>query len=212
MGGALELRARAWGEPFAQVPGGLHPRAALGYLFGAMAGAFAACGLSRAGIAGECAQGVAAVDRGAAAALGARLATTIPLIYGSGPMAAVAYRWKTQLNENAKMHAFSHAFPELDHNEIVAWEGAPAGTFAAVLLRDPGERDETRRMIEATAELIGQDAVLVEQVEGRGDTAAARAFSMVAHGDWVSYHAALERGVNPTPVDRIGTLKQRIVE
>ncbi len=212
MGGALEQRARTWGVPFAQVPGGLHPRAALGYLFGAMAGAFAVCGLSRAGIAGECAQGVAAVDRDAAAALGARLATTIPLIYGSGPMAAVAYRWKTQLNENAKMHAFSHAFPELDHNEIVAWEGAPAGTFAAVLLRDPGERDETRRMIEATAELIGQDAVLVEQIEGRGDTAAARAFSMVAHGDWVSYHAALERGVNPTPVDRIGTLKQRIVE
>jgi glucose/mannose-6-phosphate isomerase len=212
MGGALEQRARAWGTPFAQVPGGLHPRSALGYLFGAMAGAFAACGLSRAGIAGECAQGVAAVDRDAAAALGARVAHTIPLIYGSGPMAAVAYRWKTQLNENAKMHAFSHAFPELDHNEIVAWEGAPAGTFAAVLLRDPGERDETRRMIEATAELIGQDAVLVEHVEGRGDTAAARAFSMVAHGDWVSYHAALERGVNPTPVDRIGTLKRRIGE
>jgi len=211
-GGELEQRSRRWGEPFAQVPGGLHPRAALGYLFGAMAGAFAACGLSRAGIAGECAQGVAAVDRDAAAALGARLATTIPLIYGSGPMAAVAYRWKTQLNENAKMHAFSHAFPELDHNEIVAWEGARAGPFAAVLLRDPGERDETRRMIEATAELIGQDAVRVEQVEGRGDTAAARAFSMVAHGDWVSYHAALERGVNPTPVDRIGTLKQRIGE
>jgi glucose/mannose-6-phosphate isomerase len=212
MGGALEQRAREWGAPFAQVPGGLHPRAALGYLFGAMAGAFAACGLSRAGIAAECAEGVAAVDRDAAAALGARLASTIPLIYGSGPMAAVAYRWKTQLNENAKMHGFSHAFPELDHNEIVAWEGAPPGTFAAVLLRDPGEREETRRMIEATAELIAQDAVLVAQVEGRGDTAAARAFSMVAHGDWVSYHAALERGVNPTPVDRIGTLKQRIGE
>jgi len=212
MGGALEQRARAWGEPFARVPDGMHPRAALGYLFGAMAGAFAACGLSRPGMAGECAQGVAAVDRDAAAALGARLATTIPLIYGAGPMAAVAYRWKTQLNENAKMHAFSHAFPELDHNEIVAWEGAPAGTFAAALLRDPGEREETRRMIEATAELISQDAVLVEQVDGRGDTAAARAFSMVAHGDWVSYHAALERGVNPTPVDRIGTLKQRIGE
>ena len=50
---------------------------------------------------------------------------TIPLIYGAGPMGAVAYRWKTQLNENAKMHAFSHALPELAHNEIVGWQGAP---------------------------------------------------------------------------------------
>ena len=105
-------------------------------------------------------RGWTAVDRDAAAALGAGWRSTVPLIYGAGPMAAVAYRWKTQLNENAKMHAFSHAFPELDHNEIVAWEGAPRGLFAAVMLRDPGERAETRRMIEATAELIGQDAVL----------------------------------------------------
>ena len=65
-----------------------------------------------------------AVDRAAARDLGERLVGTVPLIYGAGPLAAVAYRWKTQLNENAKMHAFSHAFPELDHNEIVAWEGA----------------------------------------------------------------------------------------
>ena len=42
------------------------------------------------------------------------------------------------------------------------------------------------------------------------DTPAARAFSMVAHGDWVSYHAALERGVDPSPVERIATLKQRM--
>ena len=36
----------------------------------------------------------------------------------------IAYRWKTQINENAKIPAFSHELPELDHNEIVGWEGA----------------------------------------------------------------------------------------
>jgi glucose/mannose-6-phosphate isomerase len=210
MGGALAERAEAWDAPFAQVPGGLYPRAALGYLFGAMAGAFATCGLARPGIAAECAEGAAACDREAAADLGRRLARTVPLIYGMGPLAAVAYRWKTQFNENAKMHAFSHAFPELDHNEIVGWEGAPAGTFAAVMLRGDDERSEARRMIDITAELIAHDAALVEHVHARGDTPAARAFSMVAHGDWVSYHAALERGVDPSPVERIATLKQRM--
>jgi glucose/mannose-6-phosphate isomerase len=208
-GGQLGDRAQSWDQPLARVPGGLQPRAALGYLFGAMAGAFAACGLAAAGIAEECAQGVEAVDRTGARELGERLAATVPLIYGAGPLAAVAYRWKTQLNENAKMHAFSHAFPELDHNEIVAWEGAPADMFAAVMLRDRDESPQVARMIEATSELITPDAVLVEHVPGRGDTPAARAFSMVAHGDWVSYHAAMVRGVDPTPVERIGALKQR---
>jgi glucose/mannose-6-phosphate isomerase len=65
-------------------------------------------------------------------------------------------------------------------------------------------------MIEATCDLIGEDAALVEQVRGSGGSASARAFSMVAHGDWVSYHAALARGEDPMPVERIGELKRRV--
>src|SRR5947199_1731541 len=134
-----------------------------------MAGAFAACGLAAAGIAEQCASGVEAVDREAARDLGERLVGTVPLIYGAGPLAAVAYRWKTQLNENAKMHAFSHAFPELDHNEIMGWEGARDGMFSAVLLRDGAEGPDVARLIDVTADLIGKDAAFVEQVHGRGD-------------------------------------------
>ncbi|MDX6550252.1 MAG: glucose/mannose-6-phosphate isomerase [Gaiellales bacterium] len=209
MGGALGERAESWDAAFARVPGGLQQRAALGYLFGAMAGAFAACGLAVEGMAEQCARGVEGVDREAAGALGERMVGTVPLVYGAGPLAAVAYRWKTQLNENAKMHAFSHAFPELGHNEIVAWEGAVAERFAAVVLRDRDELPQMRRMIEIASELIEPDAAFIEHVWGVGDTPAARAFSTVAYGDWVSYHAALTRGVDPTPVERIGMLKQR---
>ena len=199
-----------WGVPCAVVPGGLQPRAALGYLFGATAGAFGSCGLAREGIAGEAASGVELVDRDGGRRAGPDALETVPLIYGAGPMAAVAYRWKTQLNENAKMHAFSHAFPELDHNEIVGWEGGRSGRFSAVILRDPSEQTETRRMIEVTGELIAGDAVVVEHVWGVGETVSARAFSMVAFGDWVSYYAALARGVDPIPVERIGELKRRM--
>ena len=62
-GGELARLADELGFPCALVPGGLQPRAALGYLFGAMAGAFAACGLSADGIAEECAVGVESCDR-----------------------------------------------------------------------------------------------------------------------------------------------------
>ena len=85
-------RAEAWSAPFAQVPGGLHPRAALGYLFGAMAGAFATCGLARRRHRRRVrAEGAAACDREAAADLGRRLARTVPLIYGTGRWP----RWRT---------------------------------------------------------------------------------------------------------------------
>ncbi|HXD69756.1 MAG TPA: SIS domain-containing protein, partial [Gaiellales bacterium] len=209
-GGTLLERAREWSAAAAEVPDGVatgQPRAALGYLFGAMAGAFGACGLASEGIASAAAEGVELVDGGAARELGERLAPTVPLIYGAGPMGAVAYRWKTQLNENAKMHAFSHALPELAHNEIVGWEGTLPGRFAAVFLSDPGQPDAVRRSIEATAELIAGKAALIETVTARGETPAARAFSLVAHGDWASYGAAIRRGVDPTPVRNIDVLK-----
>lgn len=38
---------------------------------------------------------------------------------------AAAVRWKTQINENAKMPAWSSLLPELDHHEIVGREMPP---------------------------------------------------------------------------------------
>ena len=127
----------------------------------------------------------------------ATLATTIPLIYGAGPLAVVAYRWKTQLNENAKMHAFSHAFPEVGHNEIEGWAGAHGRNFAAVFLRDEHQLAANATMLDAAQELIADDAVVTAVVEAAATLPTARAFSLVAQGDWVSYYAGLERGVDP---------------
>ena len=80
-------------------------------------------------------------------------------------------------------------------------------TRTVSILSDAGQPDAVRRSIEATAGLIAAEAAFVEIVEARGATPAARAFSVVAQGDWVSYGAALRRGVDPTPVRSIDVLK-----
>ena len=49
----------------------------------------------------------------------------VPLVYGLGGwQGVVASRWRGQINENAKVMAFSHTFPELNHNEIMGWTRA----------------------------------------------------------------------------------------
>ena len=60
------------------------------------------------------------------------------MIWGAEGIGAVAaMRWKTQMNENAKVPAFSSALPELDHNEVVGWAAAPElGRFAYISLED----------------------------------------------------------------------------
>ena len=45
------------------------------------------------------------------------------MIYGADLTAPVARRWKTQVNENAKLPAFFSELPEADHNEICGWSG-----------------------------------------------------------------------------------------
>ena len=45
----------------------------------------------------------------------------MPVVYGAGLTAPVARRWKTQINENAKVPAFFSELPEADHNEICGW-------------------------------------------------------------------------------------------
>ena len=58
------------------------------------------------------------------------------------PDKPAAQRWKTQVNENAKMPAWWSVLPELDHNEIVGWETLPSLTrdvVGIVSLTDIGD-------------------------------------------------------------------------
>jgi glucose/mannose-6-phosphate isomerase len=152
-------------------------------------------------------------DDSLAKSLARDLAGTVPLIAGSGATSAVAYRWKTQLNENAKLHAFAHELPELDHNELVGWTAPLDGVpFAAVFLDDAYLHPRARRRIELTCELIDPVATATRVVRSRGETSTERMVSLVLLGDLVSIYAAVLRGVDPGPVEVIDRLKAALAE
>jgi glucose/mannose-6-phosphate isomerase len=131
-------------------------------------------------------------------------------IYGAGPTAAVAYRWKCQLNENAKVPAFSAELPEADHNEIVGWDGAKSlGPYLAVFLEDSDQHPRTRQRIELTARLIGSDPEPI-LIESEGKNPLERVLSLVLLGDLVSIYLAVLRGIDPAPVEVIERLKSEL--
>ena len=130
------------------------------------------------------------------------------MIAGPGIGAAAAYRWKCQLNENAKVPAFAAELPEAGHNEIVGWEDAASfGRFAAVFLEDPDAGERLAARIELTAEIVGSEAAVVERVAPRGATRVQRLVSHVALGDLVSLYAAVLRGADPIGIEPIDRLK-----
>ena len=129
-GGKLRELAEARGIPWIGIPGGHQPRAALGYLLFSLLSVFRRLGtftkdltpvLETLEAQSEKLSPQARGNR--AQELAAALHRRVPLIYGAhGHTAPVAFRWKTQINENAKQPAFWAELPELCHNEIVGYE------------------------------------------------------------------------------------------
>ncbi len=221
-GGRLADAARADGVPIIPLPGGFQPRTAVAYSL--------VVALEVAGLCGAGERLHAEIDVAAAHAehlvakwspdaaedcLPKRLARglhgTVPQVAGAGLTAPVAYRWKTQINENAKMPCFAHELPELDHNEIVGWHGAQElGRFSAVFLDDSDLHPRIRQRIELTRGLIEAEAAGTYRLETIGENRTERLISLVLLGDLVSVYLAVLRGVDPSPVAPIDRLKSAL--
>jgi glucose/mannose-6-phosphate isomerase len=218
-GGRLAEMARADGVPLIPLPGGLQPRAAAAYILVAALEVAAWCGVgprltSEIDVAASHTEqlvaewGPDAPEDSLAKEVARGLLGTIPLIVGAGLTAPVAYRWKTQINENAKQLAFASELPEMDHNEVVGWAGArDAGRFSAVFLDDSDAHPRVKARIELTEQLIAPNAAGTFRLASRGETAIERVISLVLLGDLVSIYLAALRGVDPGPVTVLDELK-----
>jgi glucose/mannose-6-phosphate isomerase len=218
-GGELASAARSDGIPVIPVPGAFQPRVAVGYSLVIALEVAALCGAgdrlhAEIDVAAAHAERLAAEwsPDGPEDALPKQLARavhgTVPQIAGAGLTAPIAYRWKTQINENAKTPAFAGELPELDHNEIAGWAGAvELGRFSAVFLDDSDLHPRTRQRIELARGLIQGDAAATFRIETIGETRTDRLTSLVLLGDLVSVYLAVLRGIDPTPVVMIDRLK-----
>lgn len=214
-GGSLAEAARRDKVPVIGIPAGLQPRAAVGYTFALAAEVAAVAGSGpaiRTEIDSSAAHLEAAKDSllAKASELADAIAGSVPLVYGGGLTASVGYRWKCQINENSKLPCFSHVLPEMDHNEIVGWAGGDAGAYSAVFLTDRDQHPRERQRFELTAELIGDRAKSVVSVETEGETRTERLLWAVMLGDLLSLELAARQSVDPTPVDVIESLKDRL--
>jgi glucose/mannose-6-phosphate isomerase len=215
-GGTLGESARRDGVPVVGLPAGLQPRAAVGYMFTVAAEAavlYAGSDPLRTEIDTAAAHLESSRDplHERAKELAARLEGSIPVVYGGALTAPVSYRWKTQINENAKLPAFSKEFPEVDHNEIEGWEGIGDGAaLSCVMLTDRDQHPRMRRRFELTAELIEPHASHVETIETEGESRTERLLWAVMLGDLVSLELAALRGVDPMTVVLIERLKDQL--
>jgi glucose/mannose-6-phosphate isomerase len=146
--------------------------------------------------------------------LARRIGRTIPLVYGGGAIGSVAaYRWKCDVNENAKAPAFSAAHPELGHNEICAWGQHGDVTrqlITLVELRHGFEHARLAPRFDGVRDIVDEAVHQVLRVEAEGEGRLAQLLDLMYLGDFVSCYLALDNDVDPGPIDAIAQLKQRL--
>ena len=222
-GGEVAARAKKLKHQTIFIPGGLQPRAALGYSFFPLLYALDQTGFTDLDkneveetitvlktISGEA---IDMTDKNLPYSIAKRLHGK-PLVVWSaaGLLEAVSVRWRGQLNENAKHLAYSAVFPELNHNEIVGWEN-PAELlkhFSIIVLKDKDDHPRVVRRMAITKEVVKKTVGEIIDVSPRGESRLARMFSMIHLGDWVSYYLAMLNEVDPTQVERINYLKSEL--
>ena len=166
-----------------------------------------------------------------AKALATDLDGALAVTWGTSPLAGVAaYRFACQLNENAKVPATWGVLPEANHNQVVAFDGpfagrseadlfhdpfedgaAPASTrVRLVLLRDTEEHAQVTRRAEVSLALAEERGIGVSLVPATGESSFERVATLIGTTDYASAYLALLQGTDPTPVDAITALKERI--
>lgn len=224
-GGKLTELAKQNGNVLVSVPGGQPPRTAMGYLLvpvlfvcqqynlvakQGFAGAIDAVRAMRASAGPETNS-----SSNHAMQLAAELTGKLGVLYAMGGWsAAVAQRWRGQINENSKEMVFTHVFPELCHNEILGWEGSHeqgVSDWVTVILGDGKESERMRVRAQITFDIIGKATKFIP-VNAVGNSVLAKALSLAHFGDYVSLYLAALAGRDPGNMRAIDQLKEELAK
>ena len=148
------------------------------------------------------------IDIEKAKEISTKIKDKLPCIYSSGLLTPVGYRWRCQIEENAKVLAMNHELPEMNHNEIVVWTNPP-NNMSVVLLRDNNESKAIKKRMDATKRIAWTSkGIDVIEIYSKGKWPLTRIISMVLLGDLISIELAKLNSVDPTPVKIIEDLKK----
>ncbi len=212
-GGGLLETARKNKIPYLLVPGGLPPRCAVGYLTFTLVPVLSKLGLLRFSRkdGDEVLSVVRCVSREEARAVARELHKRSVHFYGYSSFAEpVVTRWRAQLAENSKVLSSFHLIPEMMHNEVESWK-FPMDIIAdstAVFFSDSGDLAWLKNKIRAAQQEILKSGAQILEIRSKGKSPAARLFSLIVLGDWVSYEMALLNKIDPVKIPTIELLKK----
>lgn len=227
-GGKLQDFSEKRGVAHLLIPSGFQPRAALAYSLFPLLVIFERIGLIRGNLESDIKETIAITQQVVAnnnkstieknnfsKQIAIKIFDTIPQIYGWGFYSPIATRWRQQFNENSKVIAREDVISESNHNDIVGWSSNPeiSKYFSCILFRD--KENESLYMtarLNFMKKLFEDSAANTIEINPKGKSRLAKMMYILYLGDFISCYLAILRKIDPTPVDIIKTLKQRLAE
>jgi len=128
-------------------------------------------------------------------------------------LAPIARRYKTQVNELAKVWAQYEILPEMDHNTLAGIVGADEILIKTFVLFISGSFIHPRNQLrmKLTRDEFIRAGINTDVVEFKNANRLAEIWSSLVFGDFLSYYLAMMYQIDPTPIDAIQNLKKTMV-
>jgi glucose/mannose-6-phosphate isomerase len=130
-------------------------------------------------------------------------------IYSPVQHEGASIRLRQQFNENAKQLCMHHIIPEMNHNELVGWEGGN-DDFAVVFIKGQQMNKRVRLRFELSKEIIGRKTKHIFELEAKGTSLIEESFYLIHIIDWASIYLAELNNVNPIEIKAIEYLKSSL--
>jgi len=125
---------------------------------------------------------------------------------------SIASRFRAQIAENSKMLSTFNVIPEMNHNEIEAWNEFQFLDMKKIAIWIHDEDDHPRILdrIKITSKLLEKIDIKNIFIKCSGDNYQERCLKLLFLNDWISYYLAKANNIDPIPVNRIMNLKSQL--
>ena len=217
-GGELGQLAAETGETVLALPSGLPPRSAIGFTLGGLLGLLDSVfpetleeRVTRARATLESYRRSIAGRRGLAWRIASQIVGRTAFVYGETALTAVARRWVTSIEENAKRLAAWGSIPEVMHNSLVGWDAVTPSTsrsLASVILEWGGMAPELRRASDFLRRTLALRGTRHASVALPSEDLMEASLQGIMLGDFVSLAVAEREGSDPLRVEAIGRYRE----
>lgn len=216
-GGKLEEKSLKDGVPFIKVKSGLQPRNAVGNTIGYLFNVIATVGGPD--IRDEVRDSIPSLKKYVSTltpidskprAIAGEIAGSLPVIYCSNSLSAIAGRWRAQFNENSKIIAFDGHIPDTNHGELTGIvESTDIGVKPIILIEDVSSKI-LRSTVGATTSVLKERGMKPIIIRIPGRTVFEREMRAMMLGDFISLHLAFFKDIDPSDVSSISMLKRAL--